>query len=411
MNNTAEILKSDKFKTAIISLAIRTRPDYIDASKNALLSKMFSVSSSVYKTKYDIVKKLDEMNGSVFDVYVIKKGYEHIILFFMEVLCTEESDLKEPLEFIKDIVYKPFVCDNKFDLDTFKREKNRLLNEIKAKRDRLGEYVIDKCVENMYDKKGFGIDTIGDIEAVNSITPSNLFEYYESIMKNSPFTFIICGNVNEDSVKNYLRENFTDVLYRGFNIEDSKEKFRDKPKECFENANIKQGKLCIGFKTGITLLENDIIPLMLFNEILGGNPNSRLFLNVREKEGLCYYVNSYIYKFKGVILVQAGIDKSSYDKTLDIIKSTVEEMKENISDDELEYEKKSLIQSFNDMYDISSSLCDNILNNIVVDRKRSIKDYIDLIEKFDKKSVMKISEKLKLDTIYFLSAKEEGENA
>lgn len=81
MNNTAEILKSDKFKTAIISLAIRTRPDYIDASKNALLSKIFSVSSSVYKTKYDIVKKLDEMNGSVFDVYVIKKGDEHIILF------------------------------------------------------------------------------------------------------------------------------------------------------------------------------------------------------------------------------------------------------------------------------------------------------------------------------------------
>lgn len=407
MKNTAQIFKSDKFKTAIISLAIRTKPDFYDASKNALLAKVFSVSSNDYKTKQDFTEKLEDMNGAVYDVSVIKKGDEHIILFFMEVLCIKESSLKEPLEFIKSVLYNPFVCKNAFDKNMFEREKRRLLNEIKTKRDKLSEYVVDRCIEEMYDKKGFGINSKGDYDVVSNITSEELFEYYKYIMENGIFEFIISGNINVEDVKDYIRYNFTDILYRDYKNKCEYEEFYNDEKEVFENADIKQGKLCVGFKTGICLGDDEYIPLIIFNEILGGSPNSLLFLNAREKEGLCYYINSYVYKFKGVIIVQAGIDKNEYSKTLNIIKETIKNIKNEISDDVFENAKSNIIKMYKDIEDSMPSVCDNILNNILIEKNIKIEDYINSIEKCKKDEVLSIAEKVKLDTIYFISSDKE----
>ncbi len=409
MKNTAQIFKSNKFKTAIISLAIRTQPDFYDASKNALLAKIFSVSSNDYKTKQDITEKLEDMNGAVFDVSVIKKGDEHIILFFMEVLCLKESSLKEPLEFIKSILYNPFVYKNAFDKNTFDREKRRLLNEIKTKRDKLSEYVVDRCIEEMYGKKGFGINSKGDYNIVSNINSEELFEYYNYIMKNGIFEFIISGNINEEDVKDYIRYNFTDVLYRDYKNKYKEEEIYNDEKEVFENADIKQGKLCIGLKTGICLGDEEYIPLIIFNEILGGSPNSLLFLNAREKEGLCYYINSYVYKFKGVIIVQAGIDKNEYSKTLNIIKETIKNIKNEISDCDFENAKSNIIKMYKDIEDSMSSICDNILNNILIEKNIEIEDYINSVKKCRKDEVLRIAEKIKFDTVYFISADDEEE--
>lgn len=407
MKNTAQIFKSDKFKTAIISLAIRTRPDFCAASKNALLAKVFSVSSNDYKTKQDFTEKLEDMNGAVYDVSVIKKGDEHIILFFMEVLCLKESSLKETLEFIKSVLYNPFVYKNAFDKTMFEREKTRLLNEIKTKRDKLSEYVVDRCIEEMYDKKGFGINSKGDYDIVSNITSEELFEYYKYIMTNGIFEFIISGNINVEDVKDYIRYNFTDVLYRDYKNKYKEEELHNDEKEVFENADIKQGKLCVGFKTDICLGDEEYIPLIIFNEILGGSPNSLLFLNAREKEGLCYYINSYVYKFKGVIIVQAGIDKSEYSKTLNIIKETIKNIKNEISDCDFENAKSNIIKMYKDVEDSMPSICDNILNNILIEKNIKIEDYISAVEKCKKDDVLSIVEKVKLDTIYFISSDKE----
>lgn len=406
MNNIAQFFNTNKFKTALITIAIRTKPEYNEVSKNALLAKIFSVSCDKYRTKRDITEKLENMKGAVFDVSVIKKGDEHIILFYMETLCIEQSNLFEEFEFLREIIYKPFVNENKFDIYVFDREKNRLLNEIKSKRDNMNEYAIDRCVEEMYGHEGFGLDCTGYLRSTEKITSSELFDYYKYIIKNCPFEIIVSGNVNEEEIKNYLRGNFSDVIFRKSNFNKKNEKYRDKINEVTEVADIKQGKLCMGFKTGITFKDKEIIPLLIFSEILGGSADSRLFASVREKEGLCYYINSFVYKFKGVVMVQAGIDIESYDKTVETIETTIKDMINNITDDEIKSAKKSVIKYFIDKKDSIPLICDSILDNIIIDENYSIDDYVKMIDNCTKNEITKVGKKIKPDTVYFISGRE-----
>ena len=408
MNNIAQIFKTDKFKTTIISIAFRTKANYDNISKNNLLSKIFSVSSNKYNTNIKLKRKLEEMNGAVFDVSVIKKGNENIILFYLEVLTLKESNLIEELNFLKEFIYNPLVDDDieSFDKIIFEREKSHLISDIKNRKDKINEYVLDRCIEEMYGKKGFGLNGIGYLDSINNINSRNLYIYYKELLKKSAVEIIIVGNVNIENVKNYLRENFIDLLFRKLHFDFDKEIFNDDYKEIFEKSDLKQGKLCIGFKSGICLDSDNFIPFLIFNEILGATPNSRLFLEVREKNGLCYYINSFIYKFKGTMIIQAGIDSNNYNDTIEIIKNIFEETRKNIKDNEILNAKNSLIKIFNEIYDDLPSICDNILNNIIIGNYENIfniDNYIESINKCNKEQILFAANKLKLDTIYFLS--------
>ena len=71
-----------------------------------------------------------------------------------------------------------------------------------------------------------------------------------------------------------------------------------------------QGKLAMGFRTGIDAWDEDYPALMLLNAVYGGTTTSKLFLNVREKLSLCYYASSGLMKYKDVMLVSSGVEFS-----------------------------------------------------------------------------------------------------
>jgi predicted Zn-dependent peptidase len=108
---------------------------------------------------------------------------------------------------------------------------------------------------------------------------------------------------------------------------------------------VEQGKLCLGYNTHVIVDSKEYFSLLMFNAIFGGSGffNSKLFLNIREKEGLSYHVASDIDKFSGVMLVACGIDAKEKEKTLRIIFEQLEEMqKGNISDFEMNYTKDTI---------------------------------------------------------------------
>ena len=71
---------------------------------------------------------------------------------------------------------------------------------------------------------------------------------------------------------------------------------------------MKQGKLHIGFSTPITFLHPDYAKMQVTNGVFGGFAHSKLFMNVREKESMAYYVSSSYASHYGLVYVMAGID-------------------------------------------------------------------------------------------------------
>jgi len=116
-------------------------------------------------------------------------------------------------------------------------------------------------------------------------------------------------------------------------------------KEIEEKMQITQGKLILGLDV-MQKQENTSYVAMLYNAILGGGANSKLFQNVREKASLAYTCGSSYIKRKQIIFVRAGIEIENYEKALKIIKEQLEDMKNGkFTDEDLQNAKNLIIST------------------------------------------------------------------
>ena len=120
-------------------------------------------------------------------------------------------------------------------------------------------------------------------------------------------------------------------------------------------------------RTDVKPASDDFYALLAANEIFGGSANSKLFLKLREENGLCYYINSFVYRFKSIISVQAGIKEEDYEKSVSMIKKCIEDVQDG------NFEKKNfdsailgLIKSYESIVDYPQGLMDfNLTQNML----------------------------------------------
>jgi predicted Zn-dependent peptidase len=139
------------------------------------------------------------------------------------------------------------------------------------------------------------------------------------------------------------------------------------------------------------------------NGLLGGFAHSKLFINVREKASLAYYVSSSLEGSKGLLTITAGISGEQKEQAVEIIQRQVRDVQEGrISAQELEQTKRGLISSMRSMQDNPSSLVDRNLIGIVHEELRSIEEVVEAIEAVTLDSVVRAMGHLQLDTTYIL---------
>jgi len=185
---------------------------------------------------------------------------------------------------------------------------------------------------------------------------------------------------------------------------DSFNKLMVKSKDVTEKLNVNQGKLSLGFRTNTSPDSSDYYALVVYNGILGGGIHSKLFQNVREKASLAYYVFSRLEKFKGLMVVSSGIEIENRDKALGIILEQLEQIKAgNISDYEYETTLNVIETGIKSLKDNQISIVDFYLSQTVAGTNDDFSSFIEKIRKVKREDVIRIAEKIKLDTIYFLT--------
>ncbi|MEG1009998.1 MAG: insulinase family protein [Clostridia bacterium] len=153
---------------------------------------------------------------------------------------------------------------------------------------------------------------------------------------------------------------------------------------------------------------NNFAILNVYNSILGGSASSKLFKNFREKESLGYAVRSRYYRFKGIVIIYAGIDYITYEKAKQVITDNINEMKNNISDAELFSAKSTLIADLKEWKDSKVSLAKLEYSNIILDENLSIDSVIKDIENVTIDQVKNIANNLDIKLIYLLGDKDDS---
>lgn len=401
------INNNSKFKTNLVQLVILNQLEKKTVSKNALIPFILYRGSERYPNSRDFKIILDELYGAELNVSVWKRGEVQIINFSLEIvnekfLPTDEPLLKKGIALLKELVLNPYFTD-----EFFQQERDFIIDEIKSIINDKYSYSLLRSYQEMCHNEPYSLHKLGVIEEHKRLTREKVYEQYEKMIRYSKILLFVIGDVDEEKVYEDFNENFIfkhkqDEEYNKTIVRDSV----DEVKEIEERLNVQQGKLVLGFRTGISKSDKLYYPLLMFNGILGAFPHSKLFQNVREKESLAYYASSNIESTKGLLVINSGIEFTNYSKTKDIIIEQIEEIRNgNISDEEFNWTQNSLISSFESMGDNIKGLFSHYLLGLINQQQESIGDSINRLSMVNKEDIINVGKKIKLDTVYFLNKK------
>ncbi len=419
---TFHSIETNKFKTNLFALFITIPLERNAVTTRALLPAVLRRGCKTYPTQEQINKTLEEMYGATFDCGIDKNGDNQVIKFYIEGI--NEKYLPEPepvgekcLDMLLQVVLNPLIQQGKFQDDYVACEKNNLKNIIASKIDNKRQYAYDRCIEEMYMDDPYGIYKYGYLEEVDDITPESLAQGYEELINRAKIDIFVSGDQVqklEEVAKNHpliqaLNPRKPDFCLNQV-IREEKIEFKLEPKKVVQEImQVNQGNLILGLDVGVET-EEEKEAANLYNAILGGGANSKLFQNVREKESLAYTAGSNYTKQKAAIFVRCGIEMENYEKAVAIIMQQLEDMQCGVfSEEDVESAKELMKANIRGIPEEQDAELTYAYGQEMAGKETTLDEYAKKIEAVTKKQIVALAKRVRIDTVYFLRSGKEGE--
>lgn len=406
-------IETTKFKTNFITIFLTVPMERKTITKNTLIPAILKRGTNLLKTQEEINIELEEMYGATFDCGIDKTGDNQILKFYLEVLndkfaLTKENILKKAINLILDIVFNPYIENESFNENYVETEKENIKNLILSKIDNKDKYALERCIEEMYKGKVYGLYKYGYEEDLKGIQPKDLYQYYLDLINTAKIDIFISGEINETETLKLLKqnENIKKLKERTpkiiINNEETEIKEQTEPKEIKESKDITQGKLVIGLDIAFNQ-KNSKYQTAIYNVILGESATSKLFQNVREKASLAYTARSNYVRQKNNIYIRCGIEIEKYEQALKIIKEQIADMENgNFTEEDLENAKKYMVAGIRTVQDEQDSEITYYFGQELSGEFTNFEQYIERINAVTKENVLDIAKNIKINTIYFL---------
>lgn len=403
-------IKTDSFKTDLITVFITTPLTRDNVTKNAILPMILRKGSKNLENIEKINKALEEMYGAEFNCGIDKTGDNQVLKFYLEIidnnyLPTKEDLLSTGINTLLEIVFNPITENNAFKAEYIDSEKQKLKIILEGKKDNKTKYAYLRCQEEMYKGKPFGLYKYGYIEDIEKINKENLYEYYKKLLSECKIDIFVSGNIEEEKIEETIKANQNiQKLNERTPIYETKNNVPEKgePKEIIEKADVTQGNLVLG----LSILEEskkEKYVAIVYNSILGGSATSKMFQIVREKYSLAYTAASNYLRHKNSIFVRAGIEIENYEKTLNLIKEQIEDMKNgNFTEENIENGKAGIISMIKSIPDEQDTGITYYLGQELSEYKMTFEEYEKEIKKVTKEEIVEFAKKVSINTIYFL---------
>ncbi len=406
-------ITAEGFKSAFVTISF-VMPLCEKASHYALVPNVLTRSSSKYPDLTSIEKKLALLYGAEVVVDVTKTGEQQIIK--LGVSCIDdrfafdgESITAECSELLFELVFNPKLENGVFSVQEVESEKRILCERLAAEMSDKRTYAKNRCEDIMFSDETYGIHRLGSVEAINSITPETLYESYLEILKSAEITVCVSGKADYDAVRKLVADYTNGLKRKPVSNETVFVKSAKVVKYQKEKENVKQGKLVMGFRMGMSDDVDNYAARRVMVDLFGGNPHSKLFTIVREKMSLCYYCSARMVKAKGIMFVQSGIESYNEEKAKTAILQQLEDIKNGeFSDSGVEASVKALEDSFKSVSDSPEALESWFMSQCVSGEYKYPEDYIEEFKKVTREDIIKAAQDVTLDTVFMLEGEAEG---
>lgn len=411
-------LRSDKFKTACLSLSLLTQLKRETASMNALIPLVLRRGTTQYPDMEALSKKLDELYGTAIEPVVRRIGEIQCIGFYASIPETDflpgrQDVLCDTAELMGQLLLSPVTRGGLLLPDYVESEREKMAELIRSRVNDKRGYAMLRCMEEMCCYEDYAVSRFGSEADCESIHYQKLTRHYRSILQTSPVEIFYCGRADSRRVARVFRDALS-MLPRGeidydIGTDVRMNSVEAQPRYVEEEMNVSQGKLVIGFRLGDVMEEPDIAAIYVFNSVFGSGSTSKLFVNVREKLQLCYYAGSSVDIHKGIMLVSSGIEFDKFDAAKAEILSQLDEMKNgNITDDELNAAKSGIASALRSGMDSQGELEGFFLSQTLAGLDYGPMELAQLVEEVTKDSVVSVAKSVECDLVYFLKGSGEA---
>jgi predicted Zn-dependent peptidase len=329
LNNNSAVITNNIPESDVIALTVFLKGGlFAETKKNNGIGTLFS---DVWLKSSDLMNKVEFYGGNI-DAGVSNDFFEF-----------EISMLKE--DFTKILPHlKKLFNDPDLNSDIFAREKGLLIKEIISLEDHPNRVAMQKFGEVTYGNFPYGLSTLGDKDAVESLTLDDLKAYYRNNFAGGNAVVSLAGNYTE-VVKSKVTNIFNNLPEKPNNKIDctgsgiSNEIYKEET-----YPRIKQSKLYTAYEApGAS--SDDYLATKVLSEIMGGGMSSYYFNILRQEKGYAYAVGAFypsrICSSRFVSFI--GLDYSNVKNAIDDIKDINKNATKMISDDDVEKAKNYML--------------------------------------------------------------------
>lgn len=403
-------INSDKFKTVTWSMVF-THPEgpknineYYFLS-NALVDNMKSYPSNVLKYRYqaslyglDAFGSAANIGNNIVNHFVISYPNEKYI--------EEETQLsKNAFIFLNEMITNPIMRNGTFTKKVLNEnitEAKELQAILKSINDMFSYYRFSKVFYE--DKPGLQFD-FPEYDLLNGVTIDTFTSSYLDLFRKSEVSIFVAGDFEPSMYDEIILEHLHPRIV-SHPVNKTKKMYpydlNKEPKIIEETADVSQSRIFLGFLTNVEYFSEGHPAMSIFNNIFGGFDQSILFMDIREKHHLAYYVDSNYLSDENMITVSVSTSKKQEQVVIEKIKLILEQVKQGqFSDALFEQAKDNSVSSLTGISD-SQSIClmQHIKSNHLTNSFYDVEARIQLYKNVTKEDVINAAKSLVLDTVY-----------
>lgn len=404
------LIKNEKFKMNHITFRFSGDFNQKTVARRVLVAQILATANAEYPTAQRFRERLASLYGATLSTKVSTKGLVHIIdieLSFMKNRYTmaKENLLEEVIEFLYQVLFSPLVTVEQYQSKLFELEQANLINYLKVDKDD-SFYSSELGLKKLFftnpasQTSKYGTAELAVVE--NSYTA---FQEFQKMLREDRLDIFLLGEFDDYRMLQ---------LFNRFPFEDRQkdlvfdyqQEFSNIVQEKLEVREVNQSVLQLGYSFPTRYGDKDYFTLLVFNGLFGGFAHSRLFTEIREKEGLAYTIGSHFDIFTGLLNVYAGIDKKNRNRAMQLINRQFSTIRTGrFSEALLKQTKKMLQVNLKLAGDSPKVLIERSYNGQYLKNHYSVDDMVDNIDKVNKADVMQLTKNIKLQALYFLEGK------
>ncbi|NLJ41918.1 MAG: insulinase family protein [Clostridiales bacterium] len=309
--------KIPHFRSVSIGLWFRVGSVYENSSQNGLshFIEHMLFKGTTSRSAKDIANALDAVGGQL-NAFTAKE----CSCFYAKVI---DEHLELALELLSDM-----VLNSTFNNGELEKEKGVILEEIAMYEDSPDDVVHELLSSKFFGSHPLGRPILGIAKNIKEYTQNGILKYYDLFYSPGNLVISIAGNFNRQDLIKLLEKYFGGWYKPGH--EYIQLQFASPHNGIsYKYKDIEQAHMAIGYP-GVSLGDDDIYPLMVFNNIFGGGMSSRLFQRIREDNGLAYSVFSFpsSYKHGGLFTIYAGMKSEQTERVASLIADEIDSIKD-----------------------------------------------------------------------------------